>query len=86
MQFMLRFLRIMRDYALMLAATNYAGIVYASLLHRGQTSQGKCAQVALAFEPVNDIHESKGAWQGCHVVCLIFLTILPRIGGEKNSP
>ncbi len=35
MQFMLRFLRIMRDYALMLAATNYAqyyaGIMYASL-------------------------------------------------------
>ncbi len=36
MQFMLRFLRIMRDYAPMLAATNYAqyyaGIMYASLL------------------------------------------------------
>ncbi len=35
MQFMLRFLRTMRDYALMLAATNYAqyygGIMYASL-------------------------------------------------------
>ncbi len=35
MQFMLRFLRIMRDYALTLAATNYAqyyaGIMYASL-------------------------------------------------------
>ncbi len=35
MQFMLRFLCIMRDYALMLAATNYAqyyaGILYASL-------------------------------------------------------
>ncbi len=40
MQFMLRFLRIMRDYALMLAATNYAqyyaGIMYASLV-RGAT-------------------------------------------------
>ncbi len=37
MQFMVRFLRIMRDYALMLAATNYvqyyAGIMYASLLN-----------------------------------------------------
>ncbi len=36
MQFMLRFLRIIRDYALMLAATNYAqyyaGIMYASLV------------------------------------------------------
>ncbi len=35
MQFMLRFLRIMRDYTLMLTATNYAqyyaGIMYASL-------------------------------------------------------
>ncbi len=30
----------------------------------------------------------KGAWQGVSEVeiCPIFLTILPRIGGEKNSP
>ncbi len=28
-------------------------------LHRGQTSQGKCARVTPAFDPVNDIHESQ---------------------------
>ncbi len=28
-------------------------------LHRGQTSQGKCARVAPAFDPFNDIHESQ---------------------------
>ncbi len=29
-------------------------------LHGGQTSQGKCAWVAPAFDPVNDINESRG--------------------------
>ncbi len=33
-------------------------------VHRGQTSQGKCAQVAPpAFDPVNDIHESHGGME-----------------------
>ncbi len=56
-------------------------------LHEGQTSQGKCAVVAFALEPVNDIHDSPGAWQVVtDVECVFnFLTILPQIGEEKNS-
>ncbi len=56
-------------------------------LHGGQTSQGKCARVAPAFDPVNDIHESHGGVAGVSEVeiCPNFPTILPRIV-EKNYP
>ncbi len=32
--------------------------------HGGQTSQGKCARAAPAFDTVNDIHESHGGVAG----------------------
>ncbi len=49
-------------------------------LHRSQTSQGKCAQVAPAIDHVNDIHETQGGVAGGNVPNL--LTVL-KIGGEK---
>ncbi len=43
-------------------------------------------RVAPAFELVNEIMTSVGAWQEAPEVemCQIFLTILPQIGGEEN--
>ncbi len=61
------------------------------LLHGGQTSQARASvhqsPVAPAFDLLMIFVSLKGAWQGVPEVeiCPIFLTILPRIGGEKLS-